>query len=108
MKYVCFIKICISYHEGEAISILSVERRHHILSRVSATNEGNLWYCIFLKAIKMISYRSDNLLMPYVNTCAFMSLSVSEFLSILITERVKPVNSVNTGTITPDKSPMFG
>ena len=33
--------ICIGYHmRGEVISVLSLERRYHILSRVSAANEG--------------------------------------------------------------------
>ena len=36
-----FIYICIGYHmRGEVISVLSLERRYHILSRVSAANEG--------------------------------------------------------------------
>ena len=104
---VCYVSLryVLVIMRGEAISVLSVEGRHHIFSRVSAANEGNLWYCIFLKAIKMISSRSETLLIPYCNTCVIMSLS---FLSISITEGVKPVNSINTGTITPDKSPLFG
>ena len=33
--------ISIGYHmRGEVISVLSLERRYHILSRVSAANEG--------------------------------------------------------------------
>ena len=33
--------ICIGYHmRGEVISVLSLERRYHSLSRVSAANEG--------------------------------------------------------------------
>ena len=40
--YMCvYICICIGYHmRGEVISVLSLERRYHILSRVSAANEG--------------------------------------------------------------------
>ena len=35
------LHICIRYHmRGEVISVLSPERRYHILSRVSAANEG--------------------------------------------------------------------
>ena len=35
------ITICIGYHmRGEVISVLSLEGRYHILSRVSAANEG--------------------------------------------------------------------
>ena len=34
-------QICIGYHmRGEVISVLSLEGRYHILSRVSAANEG--------------------------------------------------------------------
>ena len=36
-----YIYISIGYHmRGEVISVLSLERRYHILSRVSAANEG--------------------------------------------------------------------
>ena len=35
------VLICIGYHmRGEVISVLSLEGRYHILSRVSAANEG--------------------------------------------------------------------
>ena len=35
------IHICIGYHmRDEVISVLSLEGRYHILSRVSAANEG--------------------------------------------------------------------
>ena len=42
--YICiyvYMYIFIGYHKrGEVISVLSLERRYHILSRVSAANEG--------------------------------------------------------------------
>ena len=39
--YIYIKHICIGYHmRGEVISVLSLERRYHILSRVSAANEG--------------------------------------------------------------------
>ena len=39
--FVMSLNICIGYHmRGEVISLLSLERRYHILSRVSAANEG--------------------------------------------------------------------
>ena len=52
---------------GEVISVLSLERRYHILSRVSAANEGQK-YDIVTRAIKLIlpSLECDNLFITYL------------------------------------------
>ena len=52
---------------GEVISVLSLERRYHILSRVSAANEGEK-YDIVTRAIKLIlpSLEYDNLFITYL------------------------------------------
>ena len=52
---------------GEVVSVLSLERRYHILSRVSATNEGKKYY-IVTRAIKLIlpSLDCDNLSITYL------------------------------------------
>ena len=40
-KYIIYVGVCIGYHmRGEVISVLSLEGRYRILSRVSAANEG--------------------------------------------------------------------
>ena len=51
---------------GEVISVLSLERRYHILSRVSAANEGQ--NDIVTRAIKLIlpSLECDNLFITYL------------------------------------------
>ena len=49
------------------MSVLSLERRYHILSRVSAANEGQK-YDIVTRAIKLIlpSLECDNLFITYL------------------------------------------
>ena len=50
--------------------VFSLERRYHILSRVSAANEGQNMHDIVTRAIKLILYRVSNVITYLSHTCA--------------------------------------
>ena len=72
---------------GEVISVLSLERRYHILSRVSAANEGDSDKRIVTRAIKLIlpSLEYDNLFITYL--CLYLEQK-PDYIFKLFTLRV--------------------
>ena len=68
---------------GEVISVLSLEGRYHILSRVSAAKRGTK-YDIVTRAIKLIlpSLECDNLFITYL--CLYQEQKLDYIFTLFI------------------------